>query len=537
MEDVGVVGVVGVDGVERVGFEHSDVRGWASSEADMCESSISFDDERLIECRKGEKQWLCPVGGCTKVLSRKQTLKIHIAVFHQLEKYCVQTRTYKDYEYTAVDTFPRTTAWRKHQHTATSQHTHHEEITHMQSNECHVPLTHDAGANVEPEPMDIDYEINENAILDNDVKDTESAPLYIVKCNMCPNSIYNSQITKKEHELAILTFSARHNLSDAALEDLLKLVNLYLPESNLVETNIEVLKERCGFNGTFLKSHTFCNICKNILKSGKDTCSTPNCPGKTPSLKTKSFFMTADLKVQLQEILTRPGVWESIKDERSKPTHSSFSDITDGDAYTALKLEGCFLSNSDNITFTMFTDGVPLFKSSGVSMWPVYLLINEIPRSQRFHKKNMLLWGVWQGAGKPQMTIFLKELIKDLSVLQTEGFTFTVDSCEIKCKAMLIVATMDLQARSAVLKMVPHNGEQPCVYCLEKGVTTSSGKGHCKSFPYTENPRLRSKDQIKADTGNAQIMNNERSKELQTKKKQNKNEYQWIPRRKCSNVS
>ena len=218
----------------------------------------------------------------------------------------------------------------------------------------------------------------------------------------------------------------------------------------------------------FLNNFIFCNICKNILKSDQETCITPDCPRQTPSSKNKSFFMTADLTSQLKNILIKPDLWGSIQENAERKT-TTITDITDGEAYLLLKKEGNFLYNKNNITLTLFTDGVPLFKSSGVCMWPVYLLINEVPRNQRFRKKNMLLWGVWQGTGKPMMTAFLKELIKDLSILYTEGLTFSVGNTEITSRVMLIVATMDLQARAAVLKMTQHNGEFACVYCLEKG--------------------------------------------------------------------
>ena len=206
------------------------------------------------------------------------------------------------------------------------------------------------------------------------INQNQSAPLYIIKCNSCPEGIHHSSITKQEHELAVLAYAARHNVSDTGLSDLLALINLYLPESNLLDTNISKLKEKCGFNGNFLNNFIFCNICKNILKSDQETCITPDCPGQTPSSKNKSFFMTADLTSQLKNILIKPDLWGSIQENAERKT-TTITDITDGEAYLLLKKEGNFLYNKNNITLTLFTDGVPLFKSSGVSMWPVYLLI------------------------------------------------------------------------------------------------------------------------------------------------------------------
>jgi len=73
-----------------------------------------------------------------------------------------------------------------------------------------------------------------------------------------------------------------------------------------------------------------------------------------------------------------------------------------------------FLTNKNNVTLSLFTDGIPLFQSSRVSLWPVYLIINELPPKHRCIRKNKILWGIWQGCGKLQMNIFLRPLVEDL---------------------------------------------------------------------------------------------------------------------------
>ena len=60
----------------------------------------------------------------------------------------------------------------------------------------------------------------------------------------------------------------------------------------------------------------------------------------------------------------------------------AYCDIKDGFVYQQLVSNG-FLSKSNNISFQLNTDGVPVFKSSGCSFWPIHLLINELPPSIR----------------------------------------------------------------------------------------------------------------------------------------------------------
>lgn len=42
-----------------------------------------------------------------------------------------------------------------------------------------------------------------------------------------------------------------------------------------------------------------------------------------------------------------------------------------------------FFSHSGNLALCLSTDGVPLFKSSSISLWPVYLAVLNLPPELR----------------------------------------------------------------------------------------------------------------------------------------------------------
>lgn len=68
---------------------------------------------------------------------------------------------------------------------------------------------------------------------------------------------------------------------------------------------------------------------------------------------------------------------------RQKNPHHT-EDIFDGSIYQELSRDGGPLSRPEGISFTINTDGVDdVFKSTKASLWPVYLVINELPPSQR----------------------------------------------------------------------------------------------------------------------------------------------------------
>ena len=64
--------------------------------------------------------------------------------------------------------------------------------------------------------------------------------------------------------------------------------------------------------------------------------------------------------------------------------HGCLRDIYDGEVYQKHMSPNGFLHNSMNISFTMNTDGAAVFKSSSASLWPVYLIINELPPQLRY---------------------------------------------------------------------------------------------------------------------------------------------------------
>lgn len=82
---------------------------------------------------------------------------------------------------------------------------------------------------------------------------------------------------------------------------------------------------------------------------------------------------------------------------RKKKKNDGIEDIYDGQIYRKLSEPGGPLSEDFpyNISFTWNTDGIPVFKSSKFSLWPFYLIINELPYKQRILKENMILCGLW----------------------------------------------------------------------------------------------------------------------------------------------
>ena len=76
----------------------------------------------------------------------------------------------------------------------------------------------------------------------------------------------------------------------------------------------------------------------------------------------------------------------SLLQKRPESSADIISDIYDGDEYSQLCQSGGFLcrqTNPANISFSFNTDGVALFHSSQTGIWPIFLIINELPPTAR----------------------------------------------------------------------------------------------------------------------------------------------------------
>ncbi|KAH3755223.1 hypothetical protein DPMN_189913 [Dreissena polymorpha] len=262
-------------------------------------------------------------------------------------------------------------------------------------------------------------------------------------------------ISSQDKCSAVLTYISKMRLTGTASDQLIRLLNI----CGSVDLSKEDVKQTV--NDAHVETIDYCELCSCLFPEDKDIfhCVSPICsglrflgPAEHQHLKrSKSYFATSSIHSQILDIM-----------ERNKLVNNG-------------------------ITLTMNTDGVPLYHSLAVSLWPVFLVLNELRPSERFLMKNVIVWGIWQGRGKPVFRTFLKPLTTELNSLHHNGIMLDGKRVDVT----LTCVTMDLQAKSQVMEMVPHNGQCSCVTCEIEGVVEKKGKGHTKAFPVSDPCPLR----------------------------------------------
>lgn len=167
------------------------------------------------------------------------------------------------------------------------------------------------------------------------------------------------------------------------------------------------------------------------------------------------------------------GNWTSLQ-LPDRVSSDNIEDVWDGSVLKKLRAPNRFFSNVHNLALSLFTDGVPIYKSSKVSMWPVYLVILNLPASIRVNAENVILCGLWVGPKKPSMSLLLDPVVESLQTLSTSGLTIETNSGKCTLRLKLVFTVLDLPAKAATLNAKQYNGKYGCSVCLHPGKRLSN---------------------------------------------------------------
>ena len=323
------------------------------------------------------------------------------------------------------------------------------------------------------EPLEFSEEsANEEDIEDTSTDNVKQVPLY-----------KGAPINQEESLTSILSFVQSEHISGIGLGRLLSLIDLHLPKPNtFLKTNARLFKVLEGLDEP-VHVHYYCSVCYDLRQSATDLCS--KC---TDDSKRVLFFITFPIVAQLRKLFMREYFVNNLKykHSRTKNNANNIEDIYDGLVYK--EAEKSFLEFCLNITFTWNADGIQVFKSNSYSLWPFYLVVNELPPEMRFLSENLIIAGLWGSIEKPYPNVYLLPIYQELEVLK-EGVDIECFGEEgtRKVSATVICGSCDAPARACFMNMKLHSGFYSCPVCLIRGTKP----GETTVFPFEENMTLR----------------------------------------------
>ena len=206
-----------------------------------------------------------------------------------------------------------------------------------------------------------------------------------------------------EYNFKILEYSLTHSLTKRAVDGLLKLISDILPHPN---NAVRSLYKQDKFFTSFLEYPIaevlkYCSQYHHLL----DT-SLPSPVCSNGGHATIEKFLMCDIEQQLifcqvvvnwsasviiiLILFSVPISWQAIQSRFTRSNDDLIHDIYDGILYMKHSQPGGFLSHEypANLSFTLSTDGVKVFKSSVSEVWPVWLVVNKLPPNMRSAANN-----------------------------------------------------------------------------------------------------------------------------------------------------
>lgn len=340
----------------------------------------------------------------------------------------------------------------------------------------------------------------ELTIEENLNNDTDAEPLYL-----------GAGVSIGAFMLLIAIFSTKYNLIGDGVEQLLKIISLALPVGHKLCSSLHSFKMYFRNLRNPLIKHFYCATCLAYQQNNGDE----NCTvcESVMNKANKRYFLEMPIENQLKNLFAQNNFYDNLQGRFKKHFDNSYEDITDGTLYRNLFNNNGPLSSPDNLSFVLNTDGAPVFRSSKVSIWPVFLVINELPFKIRMKKENMILAALWFGNEKPAMGTFLKPLQNSFVSLKNGIKCFSPERGEFQSKCFLLAATADLPARSLLCNSVQFNGKFGCWKCTQPGETAPVGKGHTHVFPFQkENPMGPIRTAESVERNSIQALRNSREK-------------------------
>ena len=181
------------------------------------------------------------------------------------------------------------------------------------------------------------------------------------------------------------------------------------------------------------------------------------------------------LKDSLHTLVSRVGFLTSCELWRLRnPPPDTMCDIYDGQVWQEFQYVGGtpFLAAPYNLAFMLNIDWFTPYKHTPYSVGAIYLIVMNLPRSQRFRRENVILVGLIPGPTEPPVHInsYLDPLVEELNTLWQEGLQVNSPDVPspILLRAALLCSSCDIPVTRKVCGFYGHMARLGCSKCTKE---------------------------------------------------------------------
>lgn len=295
-------------------------------------------------------------------------------------------------------------------------------------------------------------------------------------------------VNKCEVLLAIFKFALAYALPHSGIADLCRMFNTFLDTPVIPDSRY--LLDKVFYDGSNIHYHAVCPTCKDYIGEFQRDQRTTFCQICELDVNLKNpcyrdFFITFDVSSDFKDLIeSNAEYYNDVIYQREEAIINGFHDIYDGRKYKDFVQSLPENQKKSYATATLNSDGSPIFKSSKFSIWPIQVIINEVPLHERNQKP--MVYSLWFGHDKPKMTYFLRPFVAHLNSLSKNGVSCTINDEIKEIHLYCICCCVDSVARAPMQGLKQFNGSYGCNWCLHAGEQIMHIRRATTKYPVTD---------------------------------------------------
>lgn len=194
----------------------------------------------------------------------------------------------------------------------------------------------------------------------------------------------------------------------------------------------------------------------------------------------QSIVATLEQFVKRSGFTARCELWRN-RDVRT--AHQIMCDVFEGRVWRDFQTfnGSSFLASPRNYGFMLNVDWMQPFDHTPYSVGVLYLVLMNLPRSERFKRQNIFLVGIIPGPNEPRINInsFLAPLVDEFIKLWEEGVNLRHSGSLLlpeRFRAALLCVACDMPASKKVCGFTAHNSKHGCNKCTKEFRTGGFGE-------------------------------------------------------------
>ena len=140
---------------------------------------------------------------------------------------------------------------------------------------------------------------------DSTVADIHEVEIADTSCSHKDKLYESAPITTATSGVLLMKFIMKHRITQEALTDLLKVLQLHCPSPNNLPTTIYYFKKQCKDLYYPINYHYFCSKCLAEVSIESEVCKNSLCESIFKDVHSKSSFIEIPISLQLKCILER----------------------------------------------------------------------------------------------------------------------------------------------------------------------------------------------------------------------------------------